>query len=146
MSQPSTARKTRRSVANLVRPIRDEFSPSQDNVQVVVPSTVTKAARKKPSVAILREESEPEDEKDKGGPKAGKFAEDVNRPCGHHSVFAYHMPFRSVPLSWHEPSKAASRSCCRKTEMAKATLAISRTSTLSSQEARRVQEWEWQKA
>ncbi|GHJ85560.1 hypothetical protein NliqN6_1962 [Naganishia liquefaciens] len=80
MSQPSTARKTRRSVANLVRPIRDEFSPSQDNVQVVVPSTVTKAARKKPSVAILREESEPEDEKDKGGPKAGKFAEDISAP------------------------------------------------------------------
>jgi hypothetical protein len=83
-SLPSTARKTRKSVANLAPPIiRDEFSPTQDNVQVVVPSTVTKVARKKPSVAMLQEESEPEEEKEKGVSKAGKIAEEVSRIPSH---------------------------------------------------------------
>lgn len=46
-------------------------------MQVVVPSTIQRVARKKPSVAVLQEESEPEDEKEKGVPKAGKIAEEV---------------------------------------------------------------------
>lgn len=139
MTLPSTARKTWRPVSDTAPPIRDEFSPSQDNVEVVVPSTVTRAVRKKPSVAVLREESEPEDEQDKGVSKAGKFAEEVNQS---RTKACLRLPLasRPVPLSWLATSKAASRSCCRKTGMAKATVATSPTSTLSSQEARRVQE------
>lgn len=141
---PSTARKTRRSVSNTALPIRDEFSPSQDNVEVVVPSTVTRAVRKKPSVAVLREESEPEDEKDKGVSKTGKFAEEVNKSRTK-ACLRSPRAFRPVPLSWLATSKAASRSCCKKTKMATGTVAISPTLTLSSQEARRVQEWALQK-
>lgn len=60
----------------------EPVSPTEDNVQVVVPSTIQRAVRKKPSVAVLQEESEPEDEKDKGVSKAGKIAEEVRVPVG----------------------------------------------------------------
>lgn len=80
VSLPSTARKPRKSTAaqRTVEPV----SPTEDNVQVVVPSTIQRAVRKKPSVAVLQEESEPEDEKDKGVSKAGKIAEEVRVPVG----------------------------------------------------------------
>jgi hypothetical protein len=76
VSLPSTARKSRKSSA--AQRIAEPVSPIQDNVQVVVPSTIQRAVRKKPSVAVLQEESEPEDEKDKGVSKAGKIAEEVS--------------------------------------------------------------------
>jgi hypothetical protein len=56
---------------------------------VVVPSTVTKVARKKPSVAMLQEESEPEEEKEKGVSKAGKIAEEVGPIPPHNRLRAY---------------------------------------------------------
>lgn len=85
MAVPSTARKDRNSVANVAAPIQNDFSPIQDNVEVVVPSTITKGMRRKPSVAMLQEESEPEEEEEKGVSKAGKIAEEVCR--------AYNYPF-----------------------------------------------------
>lgn len=84
-SLPSTARKSRKSAATPAKRVEDPSSPIQDNVQVVVPSTVQRVARKKPSVADLQEESEPEEEKEKGVSKAGKIAEEVR-------VFLFYCP------------------------------------------------------
>ncbi|KAJ9102279.1 hypothetical protein QFC19_004827 [Naganishia cerealis] len=79
VSLPSTARKSRKSTVNLAPPL-DQDSLAHDNVQVVVPSTVPRAIKKKPSVGILREESEPEDEKARGDSKAGKISAQTAAP------------------------------------------------------------------
>ncbi|KAJ9125446.1 hypothetical protein QFC22_000407 [Naganishia vaughanmartiniae] len=79
ISLPSTTRKSRKSTMNLAPPLNDD-SPVQDSVHVLVPSTIPRTVKKKPSVAVLREESEPEDEKARGNSKAGKIDVETAAP------------------------------------------------------------------